>query len=61
MTMVRGLTAKRFERSAGVCGVGLNQKIKDEYTKIAEVYEANDQLFLFSSCALHRELSMIFS
>lgn len=31
----------------GAFGTGLWQKIKDGYTKIAQVYEAGDQLFLF--------------
>lgn len=33
--------------AGGAFGAGLFQKIKDGYTKIAQVYEANDQLFLF--------------
>lgn len=31
----------------GAFGLGLFQKIKDGYTKIAQVYEAGDELFLF--------------
>ena len=31
----------------GAFGVGLNQKITDAYTKIAHVYEAGDQIYLF--------------
>jgi uncharacterized protein (DUF2235 family) len=31
----------------GAFGVGLFQKIKDGYTKIAQVYEKDDQVFLF--------------
>jgi uncharacterized protein (DUF2235 family) len=33
--------------AGGAFGAGLFQKIKDGYTKIAQVYEANDELFLF--------------
>jgi uncharacterized protein (DUF2235 family) len=33
--------------AGGVFGVGLFQKIKDGYTKISQVYEAGDQVFLF--------------
>lgn len=33
--------------TGGAFGAGLFQKIKDGYRKIAQVYEANDQLFLF--------------
>ena len=31
----------------GASGVGLRQKVKDGYTKIAHVYEAGDQIFIF--------------
>jgi uncharacterized protein (DUF2235 family) len=31
----------------GASGIGLRQKIKDGYTKIAHVYEAGDQIFIF--------------
>ncbi len=31
----------------GAFGIGLRQKIKDGYTKIAHVYEAGDQIYLF--------------
>src|SRR5579862_9399075 len=33
--------------AGGAFGAGLFQKIKDGYTKIAQVYEANDEIFLF--------------
>lgn len=31
----------------GAMGVGIQQKIKDGYTKIAHVYEAGDEIFIF--------------
>jgi len=31
----------------GATGIGLRQKVKDGYTKIAHVYEAGDQIFIF--------------
>jgi uncharacterized protein (DUF2235 family) len=43
-----GSDGQPIEKMAGrAFGAGLFQKIKDGYTKIAEVYEANDEIFLF--------------
>ncbi|HZK80884.1 MAG TPA: DUF2235 domain-containing protein, partial [Humisphaera sp.] len=33
--------------SGGALGEGIFQKIKDGYSKIAQVYEPNDEIFLF--------------
>jgi uncharacterized protein (DUF2235 family) len=40
-------TDEMYSVSGGAFGLGLFQKIKDGYTKIAHVYEAGDEVFLF--------------
>ena len=43
-----GADGSRFDKLVGgMIGTGLLQKITDNYTKIAHVYEAGDELFLF--------------
>ncbi len=36
-----------FKLVEGAMGVGIQQKVKDGYTKIAHVYEAGDEIFIF--------------